>query len=549
MSPNSTPTGMRRFLRPALILAFALWIAHKLITMGPSGEQPALIVSALLFTAFALLHGLHMLGWKRALTFFATCSVLSWVAETHSILSGNVGNYYYTDVLGPKLGQVPYVIPLTWFLMLYPAYVIANLVVTKTPTLVRSSIPQVLWLSALTAVVMSAWDLSLDPYMSGKVGAWIWTDGGPYFGVPFANYYGWVTVSFGIILVYRLIERHLPLEPMGETGKWIAAMPVAIYAFNMLSDLLVGDPMATRLIALFAMGIPSLAAFARLWAGAPEDQHPQPGPSHGALDRVVLFLAVGFGLVLLAFHLWPLLNNERIPFTQLVPVFGAFSFLHATYVLGWRRACTLAAIAMPLSLLSELIGTKSGLIFGRYYYTDVLGYKLFGEVPWVIPITWFLMMYPSYLIANFIVFGKPSRTLDTLPSLKVTTFTALFTAMIMTAWDLTLDPYMVGFDKAWVWEDGGPYFGIPFHNYVGWVGTIFVVMWLYRMAERHIPWEPMGTLSRPLLFLPLATYAFMSVGDVVLGHPEATLVISPFVMGIPFLFAVSALWLWKPKNA
>ncbi len=545
---TTSPKSSRRLEILVLLSAFA-YIAHRLVGASLEGEQASLVVSALLFTAFGLLHGCHMMGWRRSFTFFGMCSVLSWIAETHSLRSGNVGDYYYTNVLGPKLGDVPYVIPLTWFLMLYPAYVIANLVVTKTPTLVRSGLAQILWLSAITAVVMTAWDLSLDPYMSGVVEAWIWTDGGPYFGVPFANYYGWARVSFLITLAYRVVERYIPLLPMGAVGPRIAVLPVAIYAFNMIGDLFMGDPVATRLIAIFAMGIAVLAAVARLYIGAPVEKNPQPPSNPSLVERSILWIAVGLGLVVLAFHLSPLFRDVKVPFTTLVPVFGAFSLIHATVVLGWRRAVALASVAAPLSLLSELVGTKSGLIFGRYYYTDVLGYKLFGEVPWVIPITWFLMMYPSYLIANFIVYGKPTRPTGAKIPIHIMAFTSFLTAMVMTAWDLTLDPYMVGFDKAWVWEDGGPYFGIPFHNYIGWVGTIFVVMFIYRTLEQRIEWRPMVKLNRSLLFLPLATYAFMAIGDITLGHPEATLVISPFVMGIPFLFALSILWQWTPTAA
>ncbi len=548
MPDSSSSSKLSRTIEIGSLIAFALFVAHRLITAGSPGEQPALIVSALLFTAFGLIHGAHMLGWRRTLAFFSITSVGSWIAESHSISSGNVGDYLYTDVLGPKLGEVPYVIPLTWFLMLYPAYVIANLVVTRTPALVRSGWGQILWLSALTAVVMTAWDLTLDPYMSGVVGAWKWLDGGPYFGVPFANYYGWVQVSFLIILAYRIAERYIRLEPMGKTGKWVAALPVGIYAINMIGDLFIGDPIATRLIAPFAMGIAVLAACARLFIGAPIDTDPQPPTTRSNVARVVLGIGIALGLVLFAFQLSPALRNIRVPFTQLVPIFAAFSLVHAIYVLGWKRAGAFVAVAAPLSLLSELLGTKSGLIFGKYYYTDVLGYKFFGEVPWVIPCTWFLMMYPSYLIANFISFGKPTRPSGADVPIGITAFVSFLSAMIMTAWDLTLDPYMVGFDKAWVWEDGGQYFGIPFHNYIGWVGTVFVVMMIYRTIEKRIDWQPLGKLSRPLLLLPLLTYAFMSIGDVVLGHPPATMVISPFVMGIPFLFALSILWQWKAAD-
>jgi putative membrane protein len=257
----------KRGLEIAIVGAFVAYLLVHGHSLTVARQQPSLALVALVFTAFGLLHAIHMLGWKRALTFFGTCVILSWLAEEHSIRSGNVGDYYYTDVLGAKLGDVPYVIPLTWFLMMYPSYVIANLAVSRRAAFVRCSVPFAIWLSALTAVVMTAWDLSLDPYMTGVVKAWVWVDGGPYFGVPYANYYGWVTVSFGIVLVYRLIERKLPLAPAGDSRRWVAALPVAIYGTNMLSSVLAGMPLETRLIAAFAMGVPVLVAATRIVQG------------------------------------------------------------------------------------------------------------------------------------------------------------------------------------------------------------------------------------------------------------------------------------------
>ncbi|HVS14339.1 MAG TPA: carotenoid biosynthesis protein [Thermoanaerobaculia bacterium] len=256
-----------RALPYLVVTAFAIYTARHVAVLSIDGEQLALAEAALLFTAFALLHAIHMLGWQRAFAFFGICALMSWAAEEHSILTGNVGEYYYTDVLGSKLGQVPYVIPLTWFLMMYPSHVITDLIVEREPAARRETIPLALWLAFLTAVVMTAWDLALDPYMVGVVGAWVWVDGGPYFGVPFANYFGWIHVVFLIDLTYRLVARRLPLAPVGRIHPAVALLPVAIYALNTLSAMVSGSPPETRLIAAFAMGVPVWMALTRIVQG------------------------------------------------------------------------------------------------------------------------------------------------------------------------------------------------------------------------------------------------------------------------------------------
>jgi uncharacterized membrane protein len=38
-----------------------------------------------------------------------------------------------------------------------------------------------------------------------------------------------------------------------------------------------------------------------------------------------------------------------------------------------------------------------------YHYTDKLGYKFLGLVPLLIPVAWFMMSYPSFIIADRLI--------------------------------------------------------------------------------------------------------------------------------------------------
>jgi putative membrane protein len=122
----------------------------------------------------------------------------------------------------------------------------------------------------VTAVVETAWDLSLDPFMTGKMKAWVWADGGPYFGIPFQNYFGWIQVTLIVMVLYRSCERRIPLRPLGPLSRRMALVPLVVYALNGATDVLAGYPEATRLLPLFVMGIPLLLAGNRLWAWAAE---------------------------------------------------------------------------------------------------------------------------------------------------------------------------------------------------------------------------------------------------------------------------------------
>ena len=114
----------------------------------------------LILVLFSLTHALYALGWRHTLVFFASSAVISWAFEQVGVATGAIyGPYHYTDVLGVKLGHVPLLIPLAWFMMIYPSYVIANLIADDRPIGSRGSLKHIVWLSFLSAAVMTAWDL------------------------------------------------------------------------------------------------------------------------------------------------------------------------------------------------------------------------------------------------------------------------------------------------------------------------------------------------------------------------------------------------------
>ena len=157
---------------------------------------------------FSLFHAWYRIGWRRTLVFFAITAAVSWGYEHVGVETGLIyGNYHYTDYLGQKIGHVPIIIPLAWFMMIYPSYIIANLIFSKKPFMQKTTISKILLLSLLSAAVMTAWDTVIDPYLSGPtVEAWIWEDGGPYFGIPIHNYLGWMITTFTIYVIYRIFE-------------------------------------------------------------------------------------------------------------------------------------------------------------------------------------------------------------------------------------------------------------------------------------------------------------------------------------------------------
>ena len=72
----------------------------------------------LAFVVFCLLDALMILGHRAALVFFAVGATGGLFFEVLSIRTGfPFGEYHYTHVLGPMVFDVPFIIPLAWFVV------------------------------------------------------------------------------------------------------------------------------------------------------------------------------------------------------------------------------------------------------------------------------------------------------------------------------------------------------------------------------------------------------------------------------------------------
>lgn len=197
--------------------------------------------------------------------------------------------------------------------------------------------------------------------------------------------------------------------------------------------------------------------------------------SLGALLVFTLTAIAGYGVFALHPQLIPDSDSARAFFGQSFELFARAHILVAAVVLavplirraGFRWIPAFALVAV-VSFLSEFIGTGYGFPFGGYEYTHLLGYKLGGRVPFVIPISWFLMALPSWILATRAFPGNGKALAR-----------VFLGAYLLTAWDLALDPAMSYLTPYWVWENPGPFFGMPWVNLAGWMGTGVVLMVIF----------------------------------------------------------------------
>jgi uncharacterized membrane protein len=202
--------------------------------------------------------------------------------------------------------------------------------------------------------------------------------------------------------------------------------------------------------------------------------------------RITWIVLIGYLLVTVYSVAVMWLNIPQLfPITP-VSTLLAFSFaiLHSGLREGWRKTAYLAVIVFLTGLIFECVGVATGWVYGPYHYTDKLGVKFLGLVPLLIPLAWTMMMYPSLVISDRLI---PHAWQGRLRWLAV----AALGGMIMTAWDVVMDPLMVS-GGHWVWEVSGPYFGVPLQNYWGWWLTTFVALLVYQAAASRIRQRPAG---------------------------------------------------------
>ncbi|MEW7847477.1 carotenoid biosynthesis protein [Massilia aurea] len=265
-----TPTALSRL---AAGLGAAALLA--LLLRGWNAETQLLVISSVLMFLACCASAARVLGPRPALHLVLIALPVGWFAEEMGANYGwFFGSYDYTPVLGPQLGSVPLVIPLMWFALSYTGYVMANLIVWQIPADGATSIRRSVVMAVLAALIVTAYDLGVDPYMVYKLKAWIMMEkDGWWFGETLQGFFGWMLVAFAIVLAFRLTLRRAqgvtPAAPAPRVRDIL--VPLGLYGALMVFEVTQGVPVETRTIALFVMGMPLFCAACGLyrWQLAP----------------------------------------------------------------------------------------------------------------------------------------------------------------------------------------------------------------------------------------------------------------------------------------
>ncbi|SNS07103.1 putative membrane protein [Geodermatophilus saharensis] len=202
---DSGPAALRRAGLPArvpLVLAVLLVLAAIAYPLSDGGARDAvswtivLLGSGVSVTAAAAAHGA-----RTGAAVLALVVVTAVVFESVGLATGfPYGEYTYSDVLGPTLLGVPFLVPLAWLMMAWPSRVLAGLL-TRRVREGRRRAARV----AVAAAVFAGWDVVLDPQLV-QAGYWTWAHPAPGLPgidtVPLTNLAGWLLA--GLVLMALL---------------------------------------------------------------------------------------------------------------------------------------------------------------------------------------------------------------------------------------------------------------------------------------------------------------------------------------------------------
>ena len=161
--------------------------------------------------------------------------------------------------------------------------------------------------------------------------------------------------------------------------------------------------------------------------------------------------------------------------------------------------------AFVIGFAIEVLGVNTGLLFGRYNYSDILGIKVFN-VPLIIGINWFIIIYCAGMVTqayeNFMIKKINEQGIAINKRMKLVSF-IIDASFLSLLFDWVMEPVAskLGY---WQWQNDE----IPFFNYVSWMIAGALLLWLFRKLNQnsHNKFAVHLFIIQLLFFLVLRTF-------------------------------------------
>lgn len=189
--------------------------------------------------------------------------------------------------------------------------------------------------------------------------------------------------------------------------------------------------------------------------------------------------------------------------------------IHACWTLGSKRGLTFISLAGFVGYAAEAISLNYFPLFGgSYTYAHGAGPTI-TKVPVSVIAYWAVFIYIGYWLMTTSLYWlsrkKPVKNHDPFKSVALL---VVADGLVVTAIDLIMDPVSIR-AGTWNWTNGGPYFGVPIGNFVGWFVITILVTGLFRAFEYYRP-SAVPVRSGSAYLLPVLGYLLVGL-DLILG--------------------------------
>jgi bisanhydrobacterioruberin hydratase len=137
--------------------------------------------------------------------FFAICFFIGFLAELVGVHTGFLfGDYAYGNVLGPKLGDVPILIGMNWFVVVYCAGSFMEKLHHKVATASATTVGPIFVTISIVidgALIATLFDYFMEP-VAISLGYWHWNS----LEIPMYNFICWFMLSALLLLTMRKLS-------------------------------------------------------------------------------------------------------------------------------------------------------------------------------------------------------------------------------------------------------------------------------------------------------------------------------------------------------
>jgi putative membrane protein len=273
-----------------VVIAAVLTVLAQVAYPLTAGEPLRLLTigTVVLFAATGVAHAWLTRGPTWALAFTVVAAGGGLLVEGVGVRTGlPFGRYAYADTLGPRVWEVPVVVPLAWLMMAYPCLLLGRALVARLRVSAErsrrgrgraSALPDVAGVALLGGYALAAWDLFIDPQMVAA-GHWTWRQPEPALpgtsGVPLSNAVGWLVAGvllmalLHVVLPTRRRRAHAHERHLGLTD----AVPGLLLGWTWLGSTLANaaffDRPAVAVWGGAALGVVVLPYLLALWGRRP----------------------------------------------------------------------------------------------------------------------------------------------------------------------------------------------------------------------------------------------------------------------------------------